>query len=76
MSKEKGETINLYTITTTINRHDEEGLGRADPGGMFANCGRARYNGARMCKVMACACAKQWRAHGDGCIYLQIQVHH
>ena len=30
---------------------------------MFANCGRARYNGARMCKVMACACAKQWLAH-------------
>ena len=30
---------------------------------MFANCGRARYNGARMCKVMACACAKQWGAH-------------
>ena len=69
------------------------------PGRMFANCGRARYNGARMCKAMgrtcakqwgahvqsnglrmckamACACAKQWRAHGDGCIYLQIQVHH
>ena len=28
------------------------------PGGMFANCGRARYNGARMCKAMGRACAK------------------
>ena len=30
---------------------------------MFANCGRARYNGARMCKAMGRACAKQWLAH-------------
>ena len=29
------------------------------PGGMFANCGRARHNGARMCKAMGRACAKQ-----------------
>ena len=33
------------------------------PGRMFANCGRARYNGARMCKAMGRACAKQWLAH-------------
>ena len=36
------------------------------PGGMFANCGRARYNGARMCKAMGRACAKQWGAHAQG----------
>ena len=28
------------------------------PGRMFANCGRARFNGARMCKAMGRACAK------------------
>ena len=33
------------------------------PGRMFANCGRARYNGARMCKAMGRACAKQGLAH-------------
>ena len=29
MSKGKGETIIHFTITIKINRHDEEGLGRA-----------------------------------------------
>ena len=29
---------------------------------MFANCGRARYNGLRMCKAMGRACARQWLA--------------
>ena len=33
------------------------------PEGMFANCGRARYNGLRMCKAMGRACARQWLAH-------------
>ena len=33
------------------------------PGGMFANCGRARYDGAHMCKAMGCACARHWPAH-------------
>ena len=33
---------------------------------MFVNCGRTRYNGLRMRKAMACACVKQWCAHGDG----------
>ena len=33
------------------------------PDGMFANCGRARYNGLRMCKAMGRACARQWLAH-------------
>ena len=31
---------------------------RRPPGCMFANCGRVRYNGARMCRAMRCACAK------------------
>ena len=30
---------------------------------MFANCGRARYNGLRMCKAKGRACARQWLAH-------------
>ena len=34
--------------------------GEGGPGGMFANCGCARYNGLRMCKAMGCACARQW----------------
>ena len=34
-----------------------------DPGSMFANCGRARYNGLHMCKAKGRACARQWLAH-------------
>ena len=30
---------------------------------MFANCGRARYNGLRMRKAKGRACARQWLAH-------------
>ena len=30
---------------------------------MFANCGRARYNGLRMRKAKGHACARQWLAH-------------
>ena len=33
------------------------------PGCMFANCGRARYNGLHMCKAKGRTCARQWLAH-------------
>ena len=35
----------------------------ARPARIFANRGRALYNGLRMCKAMGRACARQWLAH-------------
>ena len=35
----------------------------ARPARIFANCGRARYNGLRMRKAKGRACARQWLAH-------------
>ena len=52
-------------VTAASPRRTGSQRGGRQPGGMFANCGCAGYNGARMRKAMACACAKQWHAHGS-----------
>ena len=58
--------IFMFTHMITIGHGFPDSQFENTPGRMFANCGRARYNGARMCKAIGRACAKQWRAHGDG----------
>ena len=50
-------------MLVTCNQALERSIGQKCPGRMFMNCGRAQYNGARMCKAMGRACAKQWLAH-------------
>ena len=43
--------------------------------GMFVNCGRARYNGLRMRKVMGRACARQWLVHVQSNVMRMAMVH-
>ena len=56
--KERVFFVDVFVKASKISIFIQLLIGTVLPGCMFANCGRARYNGARMCKAMGRACAK------------------